>query len=98
MEHTPGPWKLEYDNDANGSYSEWYNLLGSNDYCIAQIGRSKELSDIDRKNAQILKAALDLLKALEEIAHYKGTNGYLTANEAVVFVRIAEHAIAKIKE
>ncbi len=57
--HTPGPWPIEYDNDGNGSYSEWFNIGPAQVYIHSD--------DIERASADaaIISAALEMREVLE---------------------------------
>ena len=57
--HTPGPWKIEYDNDGNGGFQEWLNIGP------AKVMGGRHLTEEDHANAQLIAAAPDLLEACQ---------------------------------
>ena len=62
-EYTSGEWEIEYDNDGNGCYSEWWNIVApkpnSNGLWI-KLGELYSKSD-----ACLVSAAPELLEALK---------------------------------
>lgn len=60
-QHTPGPWKVEYDNHGNGSFSEWYNVGPAR----VDIKRGEDNGAESDANARLIAAAPQLLKILQ---------------------------------
>jgi len=55
--HAPGKWTYEYDNDGNGGYSAWYNIM--RDGC--KVGESTE-----KKDAEYIAAACNAYSSDDE--------------------------------
>lgn len=98
MKHTPGPWKVEYENYGNGSFREWFNVGPARVYitdsrtAMEGLGQTAEAE----ANARLIAAAPELLEALEKIAeHIPGSVGHPSALDCCVQMR--DDAIAAIK-
>ena len=70
--HTPGPWKLREDGEANS-----WAVLGPNDnWLLSFLHNGEQLSEKQRANARLIAAAPDLLAAAKRIvARIDGLRG-----------------------
>lgn len=62
MTHTPGPWKVDYDNSERG---QWYTAGPAQIYF--RYNAPKIVQDTAEDNALLIAAAPDLLEALENL-------------------------------
>ena len=79
--HTPGPWKLEYN--------EWGEAIisGGNDEFVLKI--TPDINPHQKHNARLIVSAPDLLEALENLVQSK--------IDSTTFTRIALDAIKKAR-
>lgn len=59
MKFTQEPWSTGYDNEGNGSFSEWHNIETS-ERNIAIVGLNSETKDEDTANARLISKAPEL--------------------------------------
>ena len=65
MAHTPGPWKIDFNDIGNGS-CQW-RIVGSDEIQVAYSPVGPHA--FDKANARLIAAAPALLEALEGIRH-----------------------------
>lgn len=97
---TPGPWTIEYDNDANGHFVEWLKVGPARIYIY---NNNRDQANID---AALIAASPDLLRAAERslqyvlLAHHDGKKTGLSKKTLSIAERdytLIEAAIKKAR-
>lgn len=69
--HTPGPWTLKTQGEANE-----YCILGENNRWIMALQQNGEMSvEQQDANGRLVEAAPEMLEALEKVQRYLGRSG-----------------------
>ncbi len=95
--HTKGPWEMEYDNYGNDSYSEWIDIFTSHN-TIAQVGRSRKMTEENKANARLIAAAPELLEALKKLVPITWNDGPLAKAYEDIGKKAEEAIAAATKE
>lgn len=76
MNHTPGPWNIREEGEANR-----YAILADNKWLITFLHNGEAMTEKQRANARLIAAAPDLLAVVQRLFH--SVNGLSATFSAV---------------
>ena len=66
--HSPLPWKLDLDNEGNGSFHEWYDITDTHGYILGRVplSRFQENRTLQEANAAFIVRACNSYYEMRE--------------------------------